>query len=402
MTDNAAIYNEGLWLPNDIWATIASFLDNKDLNQFRQLCSATQFVGSNVIILQPLYNRLYAMDDTLPPLLPQEGTLTAFKQACEKIQAKQQSEITYLTKCHPTIMAKTKYKEIFKKSVTMLLQSLEAKNASLNKINRKIIKTKINLNRTGLDLDGIGITRLSAALFQEPAEIHFWRNLTYLSCNQNKLDILNVQELAKLQWLSCNENQLTTLNVKGLAVLKGLECNNNQLTTLNVQGLTALKELLCNMNKLLTLNLQGLATLKKLNCHNNPLKTLILTGVHASTKDKYAELERILLFNKLSQTNSPQARRAIIRRLGADYTPENCRKYCPIYATKLFASDSANSVYHCASNALSQTSVFLPSFTFGVVNIGLKRKRDEDEIDIEKPSEESDYQPDLKKRKKIT
>ena len=373
MTDNTA--NEGLWLPNDIWATIASFLDNEDLARFRQLCSATQFVGPDVFILQPHYNRLYAIDKTLPPLLPQEDTLAAFKQASEKVQANQQTEIAYLTEHHPVIMAKPEYVQVFQECTAVSLKSLEAKSAVLDKINSEIITARIDINSSSLNLNNACITRFSMTLFQELTYAHFWQNLTHLHCENNQLTALNVQDLSKLQELWCSDNQLAVLNMKGLAALRWLGCDNNQLTTLNVQGMVLLQWLGCN---------------------NNPLMDLNLTAVHGDTKNKYAELERSLLFNKLSQTESVEARQAIIRRLDSDYTYDNCLKYCPVYATTLFEVDSANS-------ALSQASAFLPSFETANTSpekADLKRKCNEDEMRIEGSSEDYDNQPDIKKRER--
>ena len=394
MADNTA--NEGLWLPEDIWANIASFLDNDDLAKFRQLCSTTQFVGSNVVVLQPLYNRLYALDNTLPPMLPQKDTLAAFKQAFEKIHAQQQLEITYLKQHHPEKVAASE--KVFQNNTNVSLQSLEATSVALDKINSAIIKKKIKLHRTFLNLSNLCITRLPVTLFLEPDYTHFWQNLTCLTCDDNQLTTLNVQKLAALKTLRCNKNQLITLNVQGLKALEELTCGINQLTVLEVQGLEALKLLYCSNNKLTTLNLQTLSKLQSLWCDKNPLKTLILTGVHANTKGKYAELEKKLLFNKLSKAQSSQARQAIISRLGPDYTPANCFKYCPIFPATLLTFNFANSAYSFASSTLSQASAFLPFF--GATNTGLKRKRDEDEIDIEELSEEAENQPALKKRKK--
>ena len=432
MTDSTTTYVEGLWLPSEIWITIASFLDYEDLAIFRQLCKITQ----SITILQSLYNRLYHMDSTLPALLPQEDAAVAFKQAFEKIQSRQQFEIAYLTEQHPLLMAKPEYMQVLQENTTASLKSLEAVNAILDKINSEIITAQINVNRPSLYLDKTHITRLPVALFQAEGYVHFWQNLTNLYCRYNQLTTLNVQGLKMLEELYCSNNQLTTLDVQGLVALRLLHIDCNKLTSINMQGLTALKELWCeynqltalnvqgllalqwlvcsynpltelNMhglavlwclscghNKLTILNVQGLAALKRLECEDNPLKTLILTGVHMNTKNKYAELEKTLLFNELSQVESPENRQAIILRLGADnYTHENCLKYCPDYAATLFAFDFANTL---ASSALSQASAFLPFF--GENN--LKRKRNEEEVCIESPSEESDNQTDLKKRKR--
>ena len=410
MADNTA--NEGLWLPVEAWATIASFLDHHDLAQFKLLCHATQLVGSDVFVLQPFYNRLYALNNTLDPVLSQQGALTAFKQAFKKIQAQQQSEIDYLKKYHPERMKLSEH--VFQANTAISLQSLEAIHTELDNINSDIIREKIDLNSTSLNLFYARITRLPVTLFQESAYISFWRHLINLDCRNNQLTTLNVQELTTLKDLECGNNYLTSLNTQGLAALISLRCYNNQLTSLNVQELVALQDLYCNDNQLTVLNLQKLieledldcnsnqlsslnvqrlTALEYLNCDDNPLETLILTGVHTSTKNKYAELERTLLFNKLSQIESPEARQDIIHQLGDDYTEVNCLKYCPDYAASLFKIDSAT-----ANNPLSQAPVLL-SF-FETVNTGLKRKRDENEVDAEELSQEENLEPALKKRKK--
>ncbi len=359
MIGNAFIYSNP-WLPNDLWVTIASFLDNDDLAKFRQLCKVAQFIGSHDVILQPLYNRLYAMDKTLAAALPQEGALPAFKQAFEKIQAQQQREIAYLTKHHRFLMATAECTQVFQENTAVSLQSLEAKNKALDKINSEIIQEKIDVNSTELDLDKAHITRLPVSLFQAEGYVNFWQNLTRLYCR---------------------DNQLTTLNVQGLLALQTLDCESNQLTALDVQGLAALQ---------------------RLNCDNNPLMALNLTGVHASTKNQYAEVERSLLFKQLSQADCDEVRQEIIVRLGADYTYTNCLHYCPVYATKVFAFDSANCVYGLVSTVLSKAFTYLPSFDGNnntPEDADLKRKRNEDAMRIDL-AEESDDEPDLKRIKK--
>ena len=370
MADNTATDNEGLWFPDEVWITIASFLDNSDLARFRQLCSTIQFFGSEAFILQPHYNRLYALDSTLPPTLPQKDTLVAFKQAAEKIHTQQQSEIDYLTLSHPDIM---KNEQVFEEKTTMSLKSLEAKSVALDNINSDIIREKIDLTSSSLDLNKTGISRFPSALFQEPLYVNFWKNVTHLNCNNNRLSTLNMQGvLPALQSLSCIHNPcLTILNVQGLTTLKKLWCFQSGITTLNLQGLTALQELFLDVNLLTDLN---------------------ITGVHPDIKNIYAELELILLFNKLSQTKSFEDRCAIIRRLGDNYTHDNCLKYYPDDAETLFEINLAT-----PNNALSQPAAFLTSFD--IAKAGLKRKRDE-EIDTEELSEEPDNQPALKKRKK--
>ena len=90
-----------------------------------------------------------------------------------------------------------------------------------------------------------------------------------------------------------------------------------------------------------------------------------------------------------------QVRQEIIARLGADYTYINCLYYCPVYAAKLFISDSSSQVYNLASSALSQIGAYLPSLganNNGPANPQQKRPRDEEQ--------EPNNEPQAKRSKK--
>lgn len=185
------------WFPNDIWTYIASYLDNKDLANFRQICNITQFVGSHVVILQPLYNRLYALDKTLPAVLPQDNSLLVFKEAFLKIHARQQEEMAHLQEHYPELTSKPEYADVFAQNTSVTLASLEAKNAALDKINNEIMK-KFDMN---------GLTNL------------------------------NLQGVEGLQSLSCNNNNsLTTLDLQGLEALQFLSFDNNPLIDSDLTG----------------------------------------------------------------------------------------------------------------------------------------------------------------------
>ena len=464
MSDNTVNHPIESWLPTDVWGLIASLLDNDELARFRQVCKLFYSIGSQAMVLQPIYNRLFAIDKTLPADLQaaaEQADKTPFaflKDTFEKMQAGQQQEIAYLTKHHAVRMAAPAHAAVLQQNTSVTLKSLEAKHALLDTVNSEIVTTRINVNITFLYLYDVYITRLPVTLFTAAGYAHFWQNLTYLycsnnqltamdvtglaalqrlSCNNNQLTALNVQGLVALQHLDCNSNQLTALNVQGLAALQDFDCNSNQLTALNVQGLVALQRLVCHSNQLTALNVQGLVALQCLCCNNNqltemnvqglvalqwlycnnnqltelnvqglvtlqdlvcflnPLTDLNLTGVSAVVKSRFSGLERSLLFKRLSASDSVQVRQEIIARLGADYTYINCLYYCPVYAAKLFISDSSSQVYHLASSALSQLAAYLPSFGTNnnrPANPQQKRPRDEEQ----EPNDE----PEAKRRKK--
>lgn len=280
MMDNHA-YHYFLGLPQDSWVAIASYLDNKDLARFRQLCKAAQFTGSHVIVLQRLYNRLYAIDNTLPVLLPKDGTLGIFKQAFEKIKNKQQSEITYLLTHHFDTISKSEYATVFQDNddTSMTLSFLEAREQALDVINSELIEQKINLNSKLLNLLTAHITRIPISLFLKADYLNFWSQLTELNCCNNQLTSLNLPELVALESLDCSKNQLTALNTQGLPALKNLWCMHNDLTTLNVQSAQMLITLCADHNRLSSLNLHGLKFLKNLWCNHNQLTTLELEGL---------------------------------------------------------------------------------------------------------------------------
>ena len=105
-------------------------------------------------------------------------------------------------------------------------------------------------------------------------------NLIYLDvfkCDNNQLQSLNINGLLELGWLKCNDNQLNTLNLSNLPFLHALECYNNQLTSLNVNNLTNLYQLNCNNNLLTSINNTNLANLTDFNCIHNQLTNLNVT-----------------------------------------------------------------------------------------------------------------------------
>ena len=454
MTNNTT--NEGIQLPCDILATIASFLDYKDLVSFRLLCRDSQFVIPFEVILQPAYNRLYVLDNTLPPLLPKENALSAFQEALKKIQKQQQSEIAYLTLHNLDYVTMSNFKDIeLQYSTETPLQTLERIDKTLNHINFLIIRHIIFISHLSpeLNLNNAHITRFSRSsyipFYSEGFE-HFWQNLTSLNCNNNRIRELSVQDLPSLEQLTCQNNGMVTLKLQRLPSLIDLNCSRNLLTNLNISEHTKLKNLNCRFNQITKLDLRREGTLTRLSFDGNPLKGLILNAIKNEKhkqqrvlflhkclsvslsfeeqqtilnlldddfnrnlllpclvtdsngiqwrrgKNTFDELERHSLFHKLSKTESSEDRQIIISRLGNYYTYENCLKYCPTYAATLFDLDFLDSLL------LPQEVFFLTSFENSsnlIENAHPKRKRDQ-EIDTEELSEEPENEPDLKKRKK--
>jgi len=95
-------------------------------------------------------------------------------------------------------------------------------------------------------------------------------NLINLNCSFNKLKILNVKKLKRLQKLLCSHNEITELVINdndGLmpSSLKYLQCDHNLLTDLNLNALKNLKKLYYFENKFSTEKIEEIQKFKKEN-----------------------------------------------------------------------------------------------------------------------------------------
>ncbi|MBE5933369.1 MAG: hypothetical protein E7263_08125, partial [Lachnospiraceae bacterium] len=98
--------------------------------------------------------------------------------------------------------------------------------------------------------------------------------LTNLTCNNNNLSILNLNNCKNLKSLYCHENNISTLNISNCTYLTDLFCRNNNLTTLDVSKCTRLVNLTCGYNKLNSLNLNYCTALTSITCNDNNFSTL--------------------------------------------------------------------------------------------------------------------------------
>ncbi len=98
--------------------------------------------------------------------------------------------------------------------------------------------------------------------------------LTYLSCENNQLSILDVSNNTALTNLICQYNQLTSLDVSHNTALTNLFCDHNQLTSLDVSYNTVLTNLSCGYNQLTSLNVSYNTALVSLNCSGSQLTSL--------------------------------------------------------------------------------------------------------------------------------
>lgn len=60
------------------------------------------------------------------------------------------------------------------------------------------------------------------------------KNLIGLSCSNNKLNKIIINDKAKLESLNCSNNQITDLDLSGCPLLSFVHCEGNKLTDLNI------------------------------------------------------------------------------------------------------------------------------------------------------------------------
>lgn len=116
------------------------------------------------------------------------------------------------------------------------ISTLEAHEALLDQINATLIKQKISLNTTTLDISAMGLTRFPEQLFIEPAYKNYWATLEVLRCSNNQLKSLprDLFKCVMLRELHCNDNQLETLfDLIGQCLrLQVLDCRGNHLRSI--------------------------------------------------------------------------------------------------------------------------------------------------------------------------
>jgi hypothetical protein len=142
---------------------------------------------------------------------------------------------------------------------------------------------KIDANNNGEievnEAENVTYLDVSYSSIQFLEGISNFTNLTYLSCSNNQLTSLNVDELVNLNELYCFNNQIQSLNATELVNLTKLMCENNQLSSLAVSGLVNLEHLSCSTNQLISLDLSGLVNLEALSSSYNQLTSLYVSGL---------------------------------------------------------------------------------------------------------------------------
>lgn len=99
-----------------------------------------------------------------------------------------------------------------------------------------------------------------------------------IRCNNNKIKELELSSNFKLKDLYCNNNLIEILDVSNNILLTNLSCNNNKIAMLDISNCDKLEYLWCSNNNLRELNLKDNIRLTTLSCINNNITNLDLTN----------------------------------------------------------------------------------------------------------------------------
>lgn len=102
--------------------------------------------------------------------------------------------------------------------------------------------------------------------------------LTELSCDSNKLTILDVSKNLLLSNLNCSYNKISNLDLSENVFLDRINCSYNEMTVLNVSGITRLRTLACYNNNITSLNVSQNKNLIDFRCFNNKITSLNLAS----------------------------------------------------------------------------------------------------------------------------
>jgi surface protein len=128
------------------------------------------------------------------------------------------------------------------------------------------------------NISGVTYLHVSNESIGDLTGIEDFTSLTFLFCNDNQLDNLDVSANTALTTLGCWGNQLESLDLSNNTALDQLYCRNNQLTSLDLSNNISLDSLGVSNNQLTSLDLSSNTTLGRLNCNDNQLTSLDLSN----------------------------------------------------------------------------------------------------------------------------
>ena len=107
--------------------------------------------------------------------------------------------------------------------------------------------------------------------------------LTFLSCERNSLQSIDLSEYPNLNYFKCASNQLTTLDLSYIPNVKHVDCYDNCISSLDITALNKLEKIACgnqknNMTLELSLNQNQYDNWNSLNQWGNERVTIVLKG----------------------------------------------------------------------------------------------------------------------------
>ena len=131
-----------------------------------------------------------------------------------------------------------------------------------------------NDGEIGID-EALAVTklRISNASINDLTGIEEFTNLTYLDCNSNQLNALNISVLTGLTYLKCSYNAITSIDFSTLTNLETLDCTQNQLSSLNINS-PSINQIIISNNLFTSLNLSTFSSLTLLSCNFNALTSI--------------------------------------------------------------------------------------------------------------------------------
>ena len=115
--------------------------------------------------------------------------------------------------------------------------------------------------------------------------------LTYLSCMNSKLTLLNISGCPELTYLNCSSNSLSELYVHKSPKLEGIEMQHNDIREIDLSKSTELTQFNCSYNEITSLDMQACMKLYDFTFSSNPLTSLNM-GALPRLKDIYISWHR--------------------------------------------------------------------------------------------------------------
>lgn len=300
--------------PDDVTALIAEHLTAQELVIFKMICQKFNRIGSHYAFLQPLYNRLRALDSSLPSVLNPDKAVLQVKHAYEKISKRQKEEIDFLKSKRPCNR---------KHSIQLAqLTQLDVSD-----------QTILNLEKQHVILQEFNATIIDAAI-----------NNAIQNAEDPKNLMLNLNRAGITRFFIPEHHKVFLPNLRRLMI------DNNLLTTINVKDFTALTSLWCHANaSSIRINMENCAALETIHFLHKAAIDINIKGASQYAQDCFLEMETKLLFKQLSEATAPEEGH-LIARLGNRYTVANCYTFgCPSHISRI-VQDSVCSAFNTTVN----------------------------------------------------